>query len=155
MQQTPALPGRGPASFDFDHPNQLFPQVVAESPFHLATPRDPIPQNGIRILLGVVTWSGYDMALLDRVESAIQERNGTPLQFDVFNGGLVKTMAEFRAYVPDLADFIQMPVLGIWRNGKLTETATGHKACDLLGQMFGFKMADVVAVVDEFRAARA
>src|SRR5207302_1485655 len=64
--------------------DERFPAAVGASPFQLWSPGDPIPQKGNWLLIGVATWSAYDMKLLDVVSEALRER-GPALPVAVFN----------------------------------------------------------------------
>src|SRR4051812_43725383 len=68
--------------FPSDRRRELFPGFVERSPkLHLRTGQ-PIPTNGSWLLLGVATWSGYDMNLLDLIEEVPD--NGVRVEvFDV------------------------------------------------------------------------
>jgi hypothetical protein len=154
MDQTPPIPGKGPGHFDFSNPDRLFPAVVGESPFRLWKPGDPIARQGTRILIGVATWSGYDMQLLDMLEEALSRAKDAPL-VEVFNAGILTSAEAFEDYIPGLPPPMQMPVVGVWQDGVLTERAEGYFARDLVARMFGSSSDAVVAALDQAWAARA
>jgi hypothetical protein len=154
MHQTPPIPEKGPGCFDFSNPDRLFPAAVGESPFRLWKPGDPIARQGTRILIGVATWSGYDMQLLDMLEEALSRATDVPL-VEVFNAGILTSMDEFYKYILEVPDVFHTPAVGVWRDGVLTERAAGYAARDLVARMFGFSSDAVVAAVDQAQAARA
>jgi hypothetical protein len=51
--------------------DRRFPEVVAANPFRLWKPGDAISVQDTRFLLGVATWSGYDMRLLDAIAETL------------------------------------------------------------------------------------
>ena len=134
--------------------DRLLPALLRNSPFRLWAPGDPIPQRGVFILLGIATWSGYDTLLLDMLQEAIASRDDHPV-VAVFNAGILPSLEAFEAYIPGLPPPSQMPVVGVWHDGILTERAVGRFACDLVARMFGFSADAVVAALDQARAARA
>jgi hypothetical protein len=134
--------------------DKLLPDCVRNSPFRLWSPGDPIPQRGVFVLLGIATWSGYDTQLLDMLQEAIANRNGFP-PVALFNAGILTSIEAFERYIPGLPPPTQMPVVGVWRDGQLVDRAVGRFACDLVAHMFDFTGEDVVAALDQARAARA
>ncbi len=103
-----------PDSADAD---DWFSAAVAGSPFHLWSPGDPIPERGTRVLLGVATWSGYDMRLLDVVDKAVTESTSAAPKVDVFNMADCKRPGAFQKYIPQLRQVFHSPVAGVWREG--------------------------------------
>jgi hypothetical protein len=134
--------------------DRLLPSFVQLSPFRLWEPGDPIPQDGNFILLGVATWSGYDMQLLDTLQEAMSRPGDYPV-VALFNAGILTSMDEFYKYIPGVPEVFHTPVVGIWRDGVLIERAEGYDARDLVARMFGSNSDAVVAAVDRARAARA
>jgi hypothetical protein len=131
-----------------------FPASVADSLFRLFNLGDPIPQQGTFILLGVATWSDYNMHLLDMLEEAMG-RPGDHPAVAVFNAGNLTSMEAIRKYIPDCPEMFHPPALGLWRDGVLTERAEGYRACDAVARLFGFTAEDVINATDQSRAARA
>jgi hypothetical protein len=134
--------------------DRLLPTFVQDSPFRMWKPGDRIPQHGIFVLLGVATWSGYDMQLLDTLQEAMSRPGKLP-DVALFNAGILTSMDEFHQYVPGVPDVFHTPAVGVWRDGVLTERAEGYDARDLVARMFGSSSDAVVAAVDRARAARA
>lgn len=151
MDQTPEL---GPGRFDFHQPDRLFPAAVAESQLHLWQPGDPIPDRGTWILIGTATWSGYDMHLLDVIDDALSRANGDAPRVDVFNGGVLTSQEAFTDYIPGLGEIGQLPVAGVWRDGRLTEKASGYFACQLVAPMFGSSADGIVNFIRDRTAER-
>ena len=107
-----------------------FPELVSRSNFRLWRPGDEIPVGGIRLLLGVATYSSSDMSLLD----ALNERLGVAAdeRVDVFNMLDCESPADFDNYIPGLKRVFQSPVLGVWDDGVPKEALSGKAAADFL-----------------------
>jgi hypothetical protein len=134
--------------------DRLLPSFIQDGPFRLWEPGDPIPQRGVFALLGVATWSGYDMQLLDALQEAMSRPGNYP-DVALFNAGILTSMDEFYKYIPEVPEVFHTPAVGVWRDGVLTERAEGYAARDLVARMFGSSSDAVVAAVDQARAARA
>src|SRR5262245_46901328 len=79
-------------------PDRLLPSFIEGSPFRLWKLGDPIPSEGIFILLGVATWSGYDMQLLDTLQEAIGSGGDHP-KIGVFNAGILTSQEAIQEYI--------------------------------------------------------
>jgi hypothetical protein len=154
MDQTPAIPELGPGHFDFTNPDRLFPATVAESRLHLWNPGDPVAHLGTRILIGVATWSGYDMRLLDVIDEALEKTNGNTPLVEVFNAGSLTSQEAFQDYIPGIGEVVQVPVVGIWHDGRIVERASGYAARDLVARMSGSSSDGVVQDIDAWRRHR-
>lgn len=118
-----------------------FPEVVAHSArLTLWNEEDLRQSSGRLLLLGVATWSGYDMKLLDAIE---QSQEGPDL-IEVFDAADCKTKDDFERRIPGIGTAFQMPVVGYWENGKLVARGSGHegreiafRACGIDPQLIG------------------
>jgi hypothetical protein len=125
-----------------------FSAVVTKSPLRLWSPGDPVTGNGgKRLLIGVATWSGHDMMLLDAVSQALQESSGD-LTVDVFNVDCCLSQEAFERYVPGIGDVLQTPIVGLWSNGKLVDKATGKAGRDLVSRVTGLPQAQTEFIGD-------
>ncbi|HET6575161.1 MAG TPA: hypothetical protein VFG68_16255 [Fimbriiglobus sp.] len=117
---TPPPPGQIYA----DDRSALFPDVVRQSPrLRLWCRDEPAPGVGRFLLVGVATWSGYDMKLLDLIE---QTPDG-PEVVGVFDTAECKSDADFEARSPGIGTVYQMPAVGLWEDGKLVARGWGHE----------------------------
>jgi hypothetical protein len=132
-----------------------FPSLVASSPFHLWRPGEPVPEQGIRLLIGVATWSGYDMRLLDVIAEATSRRqaSGFPV-VEVFNTADCRQPRDFTRYIPKLGSVSQTPVVGVWRDGQLEWSGQGYEARDRAARLFGSGSAEIVEYVRDWIKAR-
>src|SRR5947209_2157627 len=105
--------------WDFAEPDERFPAAVADSRLRLWSLGDPIPERGTRLLIGAATWSGYDMRLLDVIDDALARLGDGAPRVDVFNAGILTSQEEIQRYVPGIGPVLQMPVVGVWRDGRL------------------------------------
>jgi hypothetical protein len=135
--------------------DRRFSDLAASSPFHLWTPGDPIPERDVRYLLGVATWSGYDMRLLDVIAEAIRQHPFNPPAIDVFNTADCREQQDFDRYISGIDAVLHTPVVGFWNNGLLKVSVQGHAAREFLAGIFDFRSAEIVAFVQDWIKARA
>ena len=129
-------------SFPDDRRGELFPNLVERSrKLHLWTPGQPISQRGLRLLIGIATWSGYDLNLLDLVEDAVH----SPVRIDVFDTGSCLTIDDFRRFVPDTELGNSTPVVGLWDNGRLVESGWGESGRQIVIRVCNIDPTDVVS----------
>jgi hypothetical protein len=112
--------------FTPDMRSDMFPAVVDQSR-RLRTwrPGEPFRQTGRRLPIGVATWSGYDMELLDLVDRASPVGPGSEPAVDVFDVDGCASQADFQNYIPGIGEVFQTPLVGYWVDGVLTDRATG------------------------------
>src|SRR5947209_339686 len=96
----PAFDRRGRDLFD---PDRELPRLLDKSAFRLWQAGNPVPREGTFVLLGVATWSDYNMHLLDMLEEAMA-RPGDHPTVAVFNAGNLTSMEAIREYIPDCPD---------------------------------------------------
>ncbi len=131
--------------------DRFFPEVVRQSHFRLWTPGIPISSTGTRILIGIATWSQYDLRLLDVIDASLAQQNGSEALVEVFNiDGL--SVEDLSNYIPGLAWVHHPPVVGIWINGALAQTASGFAGRDLVARIFGSSSNDITQFVTEQRS---
>ncbi|MBY0512691.1 MAG: hypothetical protein K2P78_02125 [Gemmataceae bacterium] len=137
------------SAFPSDRRRELFPGFVERSPkLHLWTAGQPVPEHGPRLLIGVATWSGYDLNLLDLVEEA----PASPVRVDVFDIDSCLDPAILDRYVPGAVAPVQPPLVGYWNDGRLVEWAAGHlghqlvvRVCNLPPQDVETRMRSILA----------
>jgi hypothetical protein len=130
---------RAGAGFPPDRRRELFPGFVERSPrLRLWVPGQSIPAQGSFLLLGVATWSGYDMNLLDLIE-------GTPdtgIHVEVLDVDTVSSAEALARLFPGVA-LLQTPFVGYWLDGKLTESASGFEGRKLVARVCGLNLSEV------------
>jgi hypothetical protein len=131
--------------------DRQFPGLVASSPLHLWRPDDPILfKNSFRTLIGVATWSGYDMRLLDVIAEAIRRESVDPPVVDVFNTADCPHTESFARYVPGLHEVSQTPIVGFFRQVEPFSTFyQGQAARESVAKIFGSTSAQIVAFVQD------
>jgi hypothetical protein len=134
--------------------DRQFPDLVASSPFHLWRPGDPIPEQGVRHLIGVATWSGYDMRLLDVIAEAIRLNALNLPAIDVFNTADCQSAEDFARYIPGLNEVSHTPVWGFWRDGQLYSFVQGHSAREGLAKFFDTTASEIIAFVQDWIKGR-
>ena len=123
-----------------DRRRALFPGFVERSPkLHLWSSDQPIPEQGPRLLIGVATWSGYDMNLLDLIEEAPE--NG--IWVDVFDVDSCQTLDELSRAIPELEPPTHTPVVGYWIDGRFVESAAGFHGRQLVTRVCNLSPEDV------------
>lgn len=142
--ETPPPPGKIYA----DDRSDLFPALVSGSPrLTLWAYGAPIPSTGRFLLVGVATWSGYDMKLLDILEQSI----GGPDVIGVFDTAECKSDEDFDARIPGIGTVFQPPVVGLWEQGKLIAYGSGHEGQDLAFRVCGIDIARMSELLDPHR----
>jgi hypothetical protein len=138
LSQTLMSSGQPEGSLGFSQKtlDDRFPSVVSTSAFRLWSPGNPIAAKGKRLLIGVATWSAYDMKLLDAVSEVLQ-RASVDLTVDVFNVADCPSPEAFEEYVPGIGRVFQTPVVGLWSEGQLVDKATGRVGRELVARVSG------------------
>lgn len=139
------IPRRPDGESDFSARELRFSATVAGSRLHMWKPGDPIPRRGTRVLIGAAVWSRYDMRLLDLVDAALGDAEGP--RVDVFNAGILTSQDAIQDYISGIGEVLQMPAVGVWRDGRLVERASGYDGCDLVARMFGSTADEIVAEI--------
>ena len=126
--------GRAATLLKDKNDNARLPHLVQEAGLRWWTSNDDIPSVGPRFVVGVAIWSGYDMELMDALEEAaatLQEQN---IPVEIFDMDSWLKAGDLNKYVPgiDEAIIFHSPLVGVWRNGELTEKAEGYKARELV-----------------------
>jgi len=131
-----------------------FLAVLARAPLRSWSPGSAIPASGTRLVIGVATWSGYDMRLLDVIAEAMsRQTSGAPV-VEVFNTADCREQRDFARYVPNLGSISQTPVVGVWRDGQLEWSGQGHEARDRAARLFGSGSAEIGEYVRDRIKAR-
>jgi hypothetical protein len=129
-----------------------FPDVVATSPvLELWQQHNPIPSSGSFLLVGVATWSGYDMQLLDEVEAALER----PDRVGVFDLQDVHTPDDFAMWIPGLTGVVQGPVAGLWQHGRLVDSGAGHVAQTLVFRVCRIPLTELSTRLEPANLAKA
>lgn len=103
---------------------RLFLQMLQEHGFREWRPGGTVPQNGLRLLLGLASYSYPDLALVQRLVDTVESRAflGVIEFFDMLN---VLTVEDLRNYIPGIGTPVQTPVAGLWVDGELVQRAAG------------------------------
>jgi hypothetical protein len=108
-----------------------FPDAVTRSSLHLWKPGDPISTLKYRLIVGVATYSTYDLQLLDRIDDYARSHIET-LWIDVFSWLDCLSLEQIAQYVPGLAQVYHTPISGLWENGAFVKGESGKPARDLI-----------------------
>ena len=110
-------------------------EIVNQSSMHYFNLGDEVVNQGIRVLLGVATYCIADMRLLD----ALNDLHSTvsPLaRIDVFSVQDAEKPEDLERYIPTIGHRFDVPLVGIWNDAMIKESAWGAAARDLLTQYF-------------------
>lgn len=121
-----------------DRAERLFPELVERSHLHLWRPGDSIA-GGRRLLVGVATWSLYDLSLLELLDRVVKEGCPGMDRIDVFNLDRVE-LGVLERYIAHLGKVVGTPVAGLWEDGILGETGFGWRAITLISGLLGVKL---------------
>jgi len=125
-------------TFPPDRRGELFPGFVARSrKLHLWLPEQRLPDKGEVLIIGVATWSGYDLNLLDLIEESPD--NAVRIEvLDVDAGSPPQ-------YPKGLPTGTHTPFVGHWVDGKLVGTACGFEGRALIAHVCGLS-AEAVSI---------
>jgi len=136
--------------------DRKFPELVSSSPLHLWQPGDPSFEHDVHCLIGVATWSGYDMRLLDVIAEALHQNPVDLPKVYVFNTADCQHGADFARYIPGLHEVAQTPVVGFFRRDEqFSKFLQGHAARESVANLFGSTSAEIVAFVQDWIKGRA
>jgi hypothetical protein len=133
---------------------QEFPAVVARTPLRWWSPDSGVPARGTRLVIGVATWSGYDMRLLDVIVEALSRRQAGHPVVEVFNTADCREPSDFDRHIPNLGTVLQTPVVGVWHDGQLEWSGQGYEARDRAARLFGSGAAEIGEYVGDRLKAR-
>jgi hypothetical protein len=119
--------------------------ILAQSKLHMWRLDDPIPKQGMRLLIGIAVWSVYDMRLLDALDQVLSEMK-RPERVDIFNVDDCSTMECLQDYVPRVGKIFHTPVVGIWQNGEQVEQGSGAMAREMVTDHFGIDHRRIVTL---------
>ena len=114
----------------------LLPSALAQSNLHLWEPGMPGPDSGIRLLIGITTWSIPDLELLDYADEALDRSDGQT-QVDVFNVDDCLRTEDLNRYIPEAGRMLQTPFLGVWQDGAVIWRECGYEARQLVKDYLG------------------
>lgn len=122
-----------------DRRRDLLPGFVERSPkLHLWAADQTALAHGSRLLIGVATWSGYDMNLLDLIEEAPE----SGVRVEVLDVDAFTSVDDLSRLFPGTT-FLQTPFVGHWVDGELVETASGFHARQLVTRVCGLNPVEV------------
>lgn len=119
-----------------DRARRLLPGFVEQSCLHWWSTGGALPEDPRFLLLGVAVWCGYDMNLLDHLNSAVTTgiRSDTPVY--VFDADWATSPEDFESLMPGIGFVHHTPVVGDWADGKLIEKACGFQGRKLVARLF-------------------
>ena len=92
----------------------------------------PIPPSGLWLLIGLApSWSIYDLELVDGILDEVTDpmRDSQVSFFDV---SCLHKQDDIDLYITGLKKFYQTPLVGLWKDGLLTESGGGERARQII-----------------------
>ena len=127
-----------PISEENERAKTLFPSLIQQSRLNIWSPGDPIYGDG-RLLVGVATWSLYDLSLLDVLDQAVIEGWSCLDRIDLFDLDRVE-QRDLHRYIPGLGKVVGTPVAGYWEDGILDVKGFGRQAIGLTSGLLGVSL---------------
>lgn len=119
--------------------HRRLPFVLSQSHLHSWSPEQDIFTQGMRFLIGVATWSVYDLNLLDSLDEALANGKAKD-RVDIFNIDDCITTEDLERYIPEAGKdkgMCQTPMVAEWRGGAKIQQASGHAGREILIKHFG------------------
>lgn len=113
-----------------DAARDRFRSLLSRPPFS-----DSIPEHGTYLRIGAASWNGYDMALLDEVESKLGSLRPGALTVSVFDIDECDSPDDIEKQIAGIGPVPQTPALGLWVDGRLVQTASGFDAKQLVRRL--------------------
>jgi hypothetical protein len=112
---------------------RLLPELVRANGWLVWQPT-PASSAADRLVLGVVNWSLYDLALLDVIVAHGSDSLGNLEVFDIDQGWRDGHVAK---HFPDFTPAHGSPIAALWQRGSLADAAYGWRARQLVGRFLG------------------
>ena len=141
------VPGMEPGAAQ-ELARRQFPGRVAESALCWRVPGQPLPQVDEFLLIGVAVWSGYDLNMLDHLNTAVAGGVRPHVLAYVFDADSCNSPDEFEAIFPGIGFVHHTPVVGHWRGGTLVEKACGFHGRQLVAWVYGIDEQLIPAPAD-------
>jgi hypothetical protein len=122
-----------------------FPAALARGPLRVWSP-DAASGTGRCLVLGVATWSRYDLRLLDLISGRLSKR-GTDCSVYVFDIDTVLAPDEMERRVPGQRVPHHSPVVGLWHDGRFVESECGYAGRHLVYRALGIEPAQSDEIV--------
>jgi hypothetical protein len=91
----------------------------------------PTPDNGRVVLIAVAVYSLPELELLDAVLKNLSERQNPEERLEILDAQTC-SQPEFDARIPGIGRVLQTPVVGVCKNGVLTQRAWGYQAVEII-----------------------
>jgi len=119
-----------------------FPSAVERSKLNLWKPGDAIQKEGRRLLVGIATYSGLELTMLDTINCVLTSAKGPQIRVDVFDCDLVDGRENLDLYVPGLHPILHTPIAGLWIDSQTATQCCGFDARKFVGSLFEVPMSD-------------
>ena len=122
-------------------------QMISGSAMQWWSWGDSIPDTENQILIGVATWSVYDLRLLDALDEMSANSKDRIRILDMEKvPDFVWSLDLFNQVIPGIGKIYQTPVIGIWEEGALVEKGSGAAGRDLVVDRYDLNREQIVKI---------
>jgi len=125
-----------PLSEQTEFLREVLSRMLRENGFKIRKAKDPIPKTGTLVVIGVAPYSGADLGLLDAILEGFALGKAQRSEIEVFDVLSCQQMSDLSEYIPGIGNAYQTPIVGIWKDGVMSECASGAHAHKLLQDRF-------------------
>jgi|ERR1700733_10600791 len=139
-----------------DYVRLRLPEMLSGSHLNLWRIGDPVITLPRRVLLGIATWSLYDLKLLDSLAESLDLAHAGEERVDVFDvdeevDSKVLLEHHFEKYIPGIGKVFNTPFVGIWENGVLNQKGSGAEGRKLIADRYKLNyVSNVMTIPDVF-----
>jgi hypothetical protein len=127
------------------HAAAALPDTIAESHMRWWKTREVNVCHGKCLLLGIGSYSQYDLTLLDLMEEFLAEGRSDQVPIYVVNVADYTSREQLAVDFPGLGPGSQSPMAAVWEAGSLKKVASGKMARELVAETLGVVAQDLEA----------
>ena len=118
---------------------EQFPTLVESSHMNMWRHGEDLPKsrNVDVLLIGIASYSLYDLELLDALKEQVLEMHNEIYIFDV---AAIVDSKDFEEFFPGIGRVFQSPIIGLWKQNELKEKLSGVAARNWLIERYGMSL---------------
>ena len=117
--------------------SRKLPEALSGSHLNYWRLEDSLPNTGRRTLIGVAPYALPDLELLDSLEEWLSKSKSPDERVDVLNVLVCAATDDLERCFPGVGRVFQTPIVGVWENGVLCQTASGAAGRQLVVSRYG------------------